>query len=371
MLGKAILLSMILACASASTHMSRFFEPVLPKDLDTENMQLNAIAKDNCGGLKDKALQQLKENDKFANVREEFTSAKFVDCRALAKMDTIWVRLTTYTQQQVCKAFVPLNTIALFHDQKSNFPHLYDKFAEATIKYNKCVDRPARLPKSASFEEVGEMFSEAEKEVLAAGYLNNVATVEDVPKMGLDQEDTEKVVAYLMDNKEPVVSVDKIDGLSQQGKEAIKEHTLEVVPEEKLREVLNQVETKIDLASIKEEKPEPVKHSQPVDENKKYLAPSQISETATYCKDFQVQRAVDLYKAMATLREVRPYVIYTQSVTECIVGHDGKRLKAVMSFSDKMCLFNLFIDENNKPNMLYSEAIDLEGCHKKVDQSIM
>lgn len=375
MQGKAIIISLLITSTIATNKLSRFFDAPAPQDLIYENLLIDSIEENNCGDLFDKAFVQFKK----LKLREEFMyfvpeKVERRDCRALAQKDTIWVRFKSYLQKSVCTVLIPLNTVALFHDDSEDYPHLHKKFVASALKHNKCVENK----KEETFEK--SIFTNEEVELLTAEYVNNVLTLEKVNELSIPKADKKILNDYITEeNGDMVNSVKKIEDLNEETELALIEALFSDIPEEQAKEILKKPDMQAELAKLQaessehkgvqatlEESNETVAEEE--DPNKKYLTPSQIGETATYCNESEFKRVVDLYNAMASIQIVKSIQVWTQNVAECVIGHDNKQVKAVIRINSVVCLFNLVIaPETNKAQLIKSETVGLTSCHEQMN----
>lgn len=358
MQGKAILLSLLISNVLSVTHLSRFIVPNTKKDLDTEEAQFAEIHENNCGTLEGRALERIRnDTDKYSKLVGKYDEPAAISCKALTKADTIWVRLESSSETEECRAFVPFNTISMFHEDTEKYPHLHTDYADSTHHYNDCKSKAQKQD-----EDDEDMIHLRNRvNALLAEYVNNVATPKTIADSEMPEEDQEKLTKYVSNDSEFVHNVQDLD-ISQEAQEVLKNEMLEKASEKDLTDIINNNDTKVDLAA----QPKEALQTLPYDSNKKYLSPEQLSETATVCTAQDIKRTASLYRAMATKKQMPTYKFYNQNIAECITDLNGKRFKAVLALGEKGCLINMAFNKDNKLGAIDSEVVPLVGCHKLV-----
>ena len=398
-----IILSLLLATALATEKPSFASDAAIQKDLDFEKNALDSVSENNCGELHFKTLilkssRILQEQKEFEEMNKVFSIlTDKSECRAIVSGEQIWVRITSSHNGRECQLYVPYNAINLFSPDNDKYPHIaIDMFLNTFGSYSRCYDIESKDNK--------DKLDVAEEEVLIMGYLTNIMRGEDVEDIpNISDSDKEAIVNEIENSDSVIETVEEIEGLSQNGQEALKEYIIDNIPENVTNKIIKQPQFINEVNKLVESHPELAanrskyhqtnnkEHVLDLDEevldedllpnlfndekeenahtankDKKYLNPLQINESATYCDDAQIKRVISLHNAMATGREMKPIQIYTQNVKECIVGHDNGQFKAVLHFNENPCLFDIVLDKKmNKATLIESTGISLTACHKK------
>ena len=348
------------------------------KQIDFEKAALDSVIENNCGELHFKALELktsdlVDSNNQFKGIMQTIPDdAKKSDCRAIVSGEQIWVRITSINEEENkdCQVYIPFNAINLFNNDDNKYPHLAEDMLINNLgSFSKCVD----------IKEESVKLNEAEEDVLAINYLNNLAELHDIMNnKKLNSDDKNALIKEITENNEIKSAVEEIDGLSDEGKEELKEMAHEHIPAEKLNNIVENSRFKLEVNKVEKKYPKITVSNlddsdneqnheklQNINEKENYLSPSQIDDNASYCNETQIKRVVSLYKALATAGKLKTIQIWEQNIVECIIGHENHHLKAVLKFNDAPCLFDIKLDRENEAKLIESPGIGLEACHKK------
>lgn len=375
MLGKTLLLSLIAFNAVTAISETPAADAVASFDPDLVNKKLDDVTEDNCGKLIKDAMNIVKKDEeKFGKVHTVLTKAEKIGCKVIMEAGMYWARLSTETKEHVCKALLPIDPIAVLHLESSKHKHLSAHHAHHTVSYTGCEEKPMTVAQPvASTPEEQVIFTPEEIDMLTVEYVNNAVTVKDTVAMPIDNEEKQVLLEYELNSPTIAHSLKEIKGMTPELEKELEEIAMSKLTTQQSLEILANHEMQINRVEAKKETAgeDKTADTETVAEDKVYLSPTQISSTAIDCTPAHIEEVRGLYYAAATRRQVKPFRLYHQNITECVVGNDGHRFKAVIKINKKACLFNLQVEDNTDLTMLESKAIDLPPCHIANVQAIM